>query len=318
MLTLLVTVPMTEPQKETFATIIPDSTITFSSFGKVTPGMVCASDIIIGNIPTNLLKHIESVQWMQLYSSGATGYSQGLPAHTVLTCATGAYGPAVAEHLLALLLSVAKHVPLYRDAQTKREWITPVESFFISGKRVLVVGAGDIGSTFARYVGALGAHVVGIRRTPVGHMEGFEAVHTLDKLDGMLPHADIVAITLPGTDETTHLFDLKRLLLMKRNAILLNVGRGNVIDTNSLEALLREGHLGAVGLDVFEEEPLASSNPLWTAPRLLITPHAAGGLLVGETREKVIALCRENLRRFRDGAPLLNIVDRNTGYKESL
>lgn len=315
MYNVLVTLPLSEEQRDAMRAVVPEWSMTFSSHGRVDAAAVAQAEVIIGNIPIDLVPHARRLLWLQLYSSGATGYTRKIDDDTVLTCATGSYGTAVAEHMLALLLSLSKQIPAYCEAQSNGTWIRPIESTLVHGKRVLIVGTGDIGSTFARYMVAMGAQTVGVKRTLVDQLSGFSEIHTIDELDTVLPSADIVAISLPGTEQTRHLFDRRRLAMMKSDAIVLNVGRGNVINSMDLDATLREGHLAAVGLDVFEEEPLPAEHPLWTAPRLLITPHAAGGLLVGETRKKVFALCMENLRRFCDGEPLVNLVDRKTGYK---
>ncbi|MCD8498931.1 MAG: NAD(P)-binding domain-containing protein [Clostridiales bacterium] len=147
----------------------------------------------------------------------------------------------------------------------------------ITGSTTLVIGLGDIGSQFARRMQALGSTVLGIRRMPAaGKPDYVSSVHGLAELDDLLPLADVVALTLPETPQTVHLINRERLARMKPGAVLLNVGRGNAIETEALCDALVAGHLGGAGLDVTDPEPLPADHRLWSLPNAMITPHVSG------------------------------------------
>ena len=171
---------------------------------------------------------------------------------------------------------------------------------------VLVVGAGDIGTTFAALCKTLGARTVGLKRTVCPPPDGLDEVHALDELDAWLPRADVVALALPQTPETVHIMDRRRLFLMKEGSILLNGGRGSAIDPEGLNQVLSAGRLWGATLDVTEPEPLPADSPLWDQPDLLLTPHVAGGLHLEGTRERIVAIALENLKRYLAGEPLKN------------
>ena len=318
MANLLITFPATDDHKKLFASIVPRWHITYSRIAQVDAPMIGEADAIIGNVPIELLSYARHLKWLQLYSAGTDGYTGDgvLSEGTVLTNATGAYGPAVSEHMLALLLALMKNLPLFRDAQHRAEWVCPLPPVrSIVGSIVLVVGLGDLGGGFARKIHALGGYVIGVRRSETAKPDYVDELYTADDLDGVLPRADVVAITLPGVPSTTGFFSAERISRMKPGALLLNVGRGSVIDTDALCKALVSGQVGGAGLDVFDPEPLPAGHPLWNIPQAMITPHAAGGLLLPSTREAVASICLENLSRFSLGKPLINQVDLATGYK---
>ena len=160
--------------------------------------------------------------------------------------------------------------------------------------------------------------VIGIRRTG-GMLPGFDEMHTLGELDDLLPRADVVAGCLPGTKETAGLLNESRLRRMKPSALLINCGRGSLIDTAALETALQEGRLGGCALDVTEPEPLPGESPLWNMENVILTPHISGASFghVAETEDRIYALAAENLRRYLEGEPLLNRVDFAAGYRRN-
>ena len=313
---ILVLLPVNDRQKAMLRESAPSAAFVFATPQTVTAAEVAAADAIIGNPPAALLQGAAHLQWLQLNSAGADAYLHGaLPAGTVLTNATGAYGLAISEHLLAMLLELMKKLHRYRDNQRQSLWKDegPVHSVY--GSRALVVGLGDIGGEFARRLQALGASVTGVRRSDPQRPPYVDRLVLADELDAVLPEADIVALCLPGTRETTHLLSAERLARMKPGAILLNVGRGSAIDTDALCAALESGHLGGAGLDVTDPEPLPAAHRLWQLPNAVITPHVSGGFHLEETFERIVAISAENLGRFMRGQPLRNQVDKSTGYR---
>lgn len=276
------------------------------------------AQVILGNVPAAMLHGSPALEWLQTNSAGVEAYIRPgvLAGDTLLTNATGAYGLAIAEHMLGMLLELFKKLELYRDAQKSGAWQSQGAVKAVYGSTVLVLGMGDIGGEFAARCKALGAKVIGVRRSPRPCPEYADEVHLLEDLDSLLPQADVVAITLPGTDATRGLMSRERLAKMKEGAVLLNVGRGFIVDTEALCDALERGHLSGAGVDVTDPEPLPPTHRLWNIPTAVVTPHISGFYHLRETHERIVGIFLENLRHFQAGEPLRNLVDFATGYRK--
>ena len=276
------------------------------------------AQVILGNVPAAMLHGSPALEWLQTNSAGVEAYIQPgvLAGDTLLTNATGAYGLAIAEHMLGMLLELFKKLELYRDAQKSGAWQSQGAVKAVYGSTVLVLGMGDIGGEFAARCKALGAKVIGVRRSPRPCPEYADEVHLLEDLDSLLPQADVVAVTLPGTDATRGLMSRERLAKMKEGAVLLNVGRGFIVDTEALCDALERGHLSGAGVDVTDPEPLPPTHRLWNIPSAVVTPHISGFYHLRETHERIVGIFLENLRHFQAGEPLRNLVDFATGYRK--
>lgn len=276
------------------------------------------AQVILGNVPAAMLHGSPALEWLQTNSAGVEAYIQPgvLAGDTLLTNATGAYGLAIAEHMLGMLLELFKKLELYRDAQKSGAWQSQGAVKAVYGSTVLVLGMGDIGGEFAARCKALGAKVIGVRRSPRPCPEYADEVHLLEDLDSLLPQADVVAVTLPGTGATRGLMSRERLAKMKEGAVLLNVGRGFIVDTEALCDALERGHLSGAGVDVTDPEPLPPTHRLWNIPTAVVTPHISGFYHLRETHERIVGIFLENLRRFQAGEPLRNLVDFATGYRK--
>lgn len=276
------------------------------------------AQVILGNVPAAMLHGFPALEWLQTNSAGVEAYIQPgvLAGDTLLTNATGAYGLAIAEHMLGMLLELFKKLELYRDAQKSGAWQSQGAVKAVYGSTVLVLGMGDIGGEFAARCKALGAKVIGVRRSPRPCPEYADEVHLLEDLDSLLPQADVVAVTLPGTDATRGLMSRERLAKMKEGAVLLNVGRGFIVDTEALCDALERGHLSGAGVDVTDPEPLPPTHRLWNIPTAVVTPHISGFYHLRETHERIVGIFLENLRHFQAGEPLRNLVDFATGYRK--
>ena len=270
-------------------------------------------DWIIGAPPPELLPAAKNLEWLQIIFAGADSYLD-LPPEIILTNASGAYDTAVSEHMLAMTLMLARGFNKYARQQEKHLWRRVREIISIEGSTVLILGAGNIGTAYAQKVKALGAKVIGITRRKKIKPECFDEFYTVDELDEVIGRADIVAMILPGGEKTNHFMDAAKLSKLKRGAFLINVGRGNAIDPEALKNFLRNGHLAGVALDVTEPEPLPNDDELWDFDNVIITPHCAGGLYTPQTRNAIVKICAENLRRKISGEPLKNLVDRIAGY----
>ena len=221
-----------------------------------------------------------------------------------LASARGVNARAVAEHAMALILALSRRLPEARDNQAKRVWRGMIGDLAeredeIGGKRLLVVGLGDIGGRLGRLAKAFDMHVIGLRRDPPAGRGAADAVHRMDELNALLPEADFVALTCPLTKETENLIDAQAFGRMSPSAHLVNVARGRVVDEAALVEALAARRIAGAGLDVAADEPLPPASALWGMPHVLITPHTAG-----ETRryeDNVIEILRDNLGRLWRG-----------------
>ncbi len=314
---ILVTLPVRPDQEAQLHKIAPHADFTFAINGKASIEQVHMANIILGSVPPKFLKGAESLEWLQLNSAGTGGYTNGiLKDGVILTNASGSYGLAISEHLLAMAMALQKKLHMYLLNQQNALWQDegPITSMF--GATVLVVGLGDIGGEFAKRCKCLGSHTIGIRRVAREKPDYVDAVYTMEQLDDLLPKADIVALSLPQTKETTHLFSADRFKRMKKGAILLNVGRGSAIDQEALIEALASGQLGGAGLDVTDPEPLPDNHPLWDAENLILTPHVSGGYHLAETQKRLFQLSAGNLKKYLAGEKMDSVVDFETGYRK--
>lgn len=310
MKTLFVT-PVPEEKREWFQ--IDGFEIQFKKTGEVTLDDIKDTEVVIGNLPYALLKDAPALKWVQLDRAGAGDLCQ-LNDSVILTNASGAYGEAISEHMIGCTLAMMKNLYRYYDRQHEHAWDSLGSVHTVSGSTVLSVGMGDIGSAFARKMHALGADVIGIRRSVHEKPDYLKASGTMADLNTYLPQADIVALSLPETAETIHLFDEARLRKMKKGALLINVGRGTAIETGALIKVMEDQYLGGVCLDVTEPEPLPKNSRLWQIPQVYITPHISGRFNASLTYDKVMRILHDNMVHYLKQEPLEHIVDKKAGY----
>ncbi len=320
MKTIVCLLQLTSQEKEKFRSAAEGNPIYFLSRNQLSETesqkLLLQANMIIGNPPPELIRHSPNLELLQLQSAGTNAYLEDvLSPQTFLANATGAYGLAISEYLVGMVFQIYKKLSFYYENQHQKLWKDEGTVRSVFGKTVLVVGAGDIGTEFARRMKALGCHTIGVRRKDLTFCEAFDEMFLIDHLDSLLPRADIVSLSLPSTAQTYHLFDDRRISLMKPEAILLNVGRGDVLDTNALIQALNAERLSAAALDVTDPEPLPKDHPLWNAKNLYLTPHISGGNHLEETTQKIHEICLKNLTAFLHDAPLGNLVDFQTGYK---
>lgn len=315
--TILVVLPAKERHKAALSHAYPGASFIYDT--NPDDGMLAGANAIIGNVPADKALLAPKLKWLQLNSAGADPYliPEFKERGIALTNASGAYGLAISEYLLAGVFALLKRLNQYQALQLAQEWGDLGQVRAVEGSRTLIVGLGDIGSDFGRKMKALGSHVTGIRRSPGEKPQWLDALHDLSALDQLLPAADIVALALPNTPATAGLFNLDRLVKMQPHAILLNVGRGSAVVSEDLCAALNAGTIFGAYLDVTDPEPLPKGHPLWTAKNVIITPHISGQYHLQETFERIIAIACENLSRFAKGEPLLNTVSFSTGYHEA-
>ena len=271
------------------------------------------AEIFVGPIRKELVAKMPKLRFVQLNSAGASSYGW-LPAHVILANAYGAYGDSIAEHMLTTTLMAMKRMPEYLELQKEQDWKLLHEIQRFENSKILSVGMGAIGTSYLKKAAALGAECYGVRRTVHDKPEFVSRLVSTADMDEILPEMDVVALSLPGTAEVKGMFDEKRLRMMKKTAILINVGRGNSVVTEDLLKVMQEGHLKAACLDVMDPEPLPAGHPLWTAPRVYLTPHISGGYRAGVNYEKVVDVMIRNLELVLQGKEPVHIVDRKLGY----
>lgn len=297
---VLVLTRLSDSQKERLEQSIPGTAITYATFKTVSEEQLYEAEIIFGNPPPEKLAKLPNLRLLQLRTAGSDKYDADgiLPPNCNMISASGAYGVAVSEHMLALTLAFCKKLHLYRDNQQQSLWKDEGEVRSLSSMKVLVIGAGDIGTHYARLCKALGSYTIGVKRSGGSPDEAFDEMHTLDELEQLLPKADAVAMALPYTKETNHFMDKHRLGLMKPGALLINGGRGKSVNQEDVLAALHSGHLGGFVTDVCDPEPLPASDPLWQEKNVILTPHIAGLFHLPKTLDLVLELGARNIKRF--------------------
>lgn len=303
--------PVREEEKAAFEAAAPDAVHLYAGRRTATPEQFAQATIVMGWPRAEILAQAPRLRWFHCMWAGTDQYTDAVPPSALMTSSAGTNSQSVAEHMLASLLSLYRKIPQCRDQQRDHAWIDVGDMKSLAGATVLVAGAGHVGSAFAQLCKALGAaRTIGLKRTVGGPVPGFDEVFPMERTDELLPQADVVALVLPHTPSTVRFMDRRRLGLLKDDAVLLSAGRGSVLDQDALAELMRGGKLWGAALDVTEPEPLPADSPLWEVPRLLITPHVAGGMRLEVTRKNCIGLALDNLRRYQTGEPLRNLVAR--------
>lgn len=307
---VLVVIPMAQAQRDRLEQIFPEAEYFYTNSSDVTEEQIRQAKIILGNVPADKIQASANLDWIHLNSAGYDPYVEKgvLGPHTVLTNSSGAYDKAVSEHMFTMLLSLQKKLHLYRDDQKRHVWGDEGEVVSITDTTILILGAGNIGKHFAGLAHALGAHVIGVKRTPGNCPPCMDELHTMEELKELLPKADAVVSFLPSTSETRGLFDKALFMTMKRGSFFLNGGRGDLVVTEDLCDVLESGHLAGAALDVTEPEPLPEDHRLWEIPNAIITPHVSGGYHLPETLHNIVNICLENMRRYVNGDSLHNVV----------
>jgi phosphoglycerate dehydrogenase-like enzyme len=251
-----------------------------------------------------LVARAPSVRW---FASPAAGYENPyfgeLVRKGIRVTTSHASSPSIAEYVIRAVLDAFQGADQWRVAQAEREWRTHDRHREVAGSTWLVIGLGAIGTEVARRARALGATVIGVRRSPTGE-EPVDEVCTPDGLAEVLPRASAVVVCAPATPATHHLVDATFLATMRPRSVLVNVARGDLVDEAALVAALDAGRPGLAVLDVVTEEPLPPESPLWTHPQVVITPHSSGRGL--GRFDRAVDEFVDNLARYRRGGPLRN------------
>jgi phosphoglycerate dehydrogenase-like enzyme len=257
------------------------------------------------------LPSMGNVRWVHCTGAGVDAWLHPteLPRNILLTRTSESFGPYIAEWALARALAVRQRLFSLADSQRRHEWASSIEAGYIRGSRAVVVGTGDVGSHIARLFHALGAHVHGVSRSGKGDPGVFASVSKVLELERTVAGADWLIVTVPLTSETRGLIG-RDVLRACRNAVLINAGRGAVVDEDRIPEALENGWLSGAILDVFTVEPLPASSPLWDDPRVIISPHSSGPTTVDGAIDGFLE-CLEEIERGRLPA---RTVDRDREY----
>jgi phosphoglycerate dehydrogenase-like enzyme len=274
-------------------------------------------EVAAGWFPHDLLARAPRLRWLQEWGAGVDWLLQHPAAVELpftLTNASGVHAIPISEQILAYLLAFARRLPAAVRAQERRVWKAPAraEVFELAGKTMVLIGIGAIGARTATVAHSLGMRVLGIRRNPAGDAPDGATIYGPEALHELLPQADFVVLTVPLSRATQGMIGERELRVMQPSSYLVNIGRGGIIEEQALVRALREGWIAGAALDVFEQEPLPETSPLWEMDNVIITAHYAG--LTPAYDERALAILLDNLRRYREGQPLRNVVDKAAGY----
>jgi phosphoglycerate dehydrogenase-like enzyme len=294
---------------------LPDVEVVLARTRAEVEAHIGTAEAVFGKLPPDLFAAAKRLRWIQCPQAGPdpSFYHPALVASDVLvTNMRGIFNDHIGAHIMAMVLAFARGLPHYWSQQARGEWKVGVPTYHLPERTALILGAGGIGAETARLCAAFGMRVIAIDPRVEAAPPGVNQLLRPEKLTEVLPNGDFVIVTVPETPATRGMFDAAFFARMKRDAVFINIGRGATVKLADLDAALRSGHLRGAGLDVFEQEPLPTEHPLWSAPGMLITPHvAADGPYLDERRAEVFL---DNCRRFHDGRPLRNVVDKANWY----
>lgn len=264
--------------------------------------------------PVDLLERAPKLKWIANMGSGTEQYAALgiLGSHVTLTSSKGVAARSIAEFTLGQLLMMSKRFADRLRYQQAHQW-KRIQHLDLYGKTLGVVGLGEIGSEVARMAKAFGMRVLATRRREGGELPpNVDAMYAVKDLRSMLAQCDAVALTLASTPESRGLIGAEEFAIMKKGALLANVARGDVLDEDALIEALKSGHLGGAALDVFMQEPLQQSSPLWDLPNVIMSPHNAIGM--DDYPGAAFAAFVANLQRYGRGESLQQVVDPAKGY----
>jgi len=278
------------------------------------------ADGFVGNITPEQVRAARKLKWVQVISAGVesvlflSGGNDLRDSNIILTNNKIVQSPEIADHAMAMLLFLSRHLyEFYADKQ-REAWQppNPFPGIELRGKTAVVIGVGGIGTAIATRANAFGMDVIGVDPEDKPSMPFLKMVVKPDRLDEVIPQADVVFISAPHTPQSHKMMGAREFSLMKQDSYFIVVSRGGLYDMNGLVKALDEKRLAGAGVDVTDPEPLPKGHPLWKFDNVIVTPHIAGRS--DHDRERMIDTAKENLKRFVEGKPLINVVDKQKGY----
>ncbi len=277
------------------------------------------ADAFIGNIKPEEVRAGKNLKWVAVMSAGVeqvlfkSGSNDLRDSNIVLTNNKVVQGPEIADHALAMLLTLTRGINTFIANQKQENWQPrPYPGIELRGKTAVVIGVGGIGTQIAVRANAFGMDIIGVDPEDKPFMPFIKKIVKPDQLDEVLPLADVVFISTPDTPKSHKMMGSKQFDLMKNKSYFIAVSRGGIYDMNSLVRSLDSRKLSGAGVDVVDPEPLPKGHALWKFDNAIVTPHIAGRSDMD--RGRMIGTIADNIRRFADGQPLLNVVDKQKGY----
>ncbi|MBU8880379.1 D-2-hydroxyacid dehydrogenase [Bacillus sp. FJAT-29790] len=315
---LIITQNLDQTHIETLKAVIPDWELIIGKDREVWHDHLREAEIIAGwkkEMKEYNLHGESNLRWLQTWSAGVNNLPlEELASREIcVTSANGVHAYPISETIFALMLALTRKIHTYVKNQQTKTWHHSGLKLEMHGKTIGIIGVGAIGKETAKIAKAFGMKVLGIRNS--GNSEDFvDEMYTADQLNNVLPKCDYVAVTLPLTKDTHHLFSTKEFDLMKPSSFFINIGRGGIAVEEELIKALQEGKIAGAGLDVFEKEPLSEDSPLWDLENVIITPHTAGS--TEHYNQRVIEnIFIPNLKNYLNGqSPSINLVDYKKGY----
>jgi phosphoglycerate dehydrogenase-like enzyme len=304
-----------DEQKDIIMDAANGFSITITTHSKITDDMVSKAEIIFGWPRPDELKKAKNLKWLQLPSAGVDGYTDTslyINKDILVTSSSGVYGRAIAEHVFAMILSYNRNLQEYALLKQEKTWNSIHKTRDFYGSTVGIIGFGDIGNEVALRAKALGARVLVLKRKQSKKPDYVDEIYLTEEIDELLRQSDYIVLTLPATEKTKGIISKDRINIMKSDAYLVNIGRGELIDQEALIEALRDNRIGGAGLDVMTPEPLPTDNPLWELTNVIISQHSSG-LSVGNDNRR-INLFIDNLKRYLNNQMLVNIVNFTEGY----
>jgi phosphoglycerate dehydrogenase-like enzyme len=278
------------------------------------------ADAFIGDITSAEVRAATNLKWVQVMSAGVErvlfpkdGSSDLRRSNIILTNNKIVQGPEIADHALAMLLMLSRNLYiLYRNDREENWNPQSFHGIELNGKTAVVVGVGGIGTQIAVRANAFGMKVIGVDPEDKPFMPFLQRVVKPDQFDEVIPQADVVFLSVPDTPKSHKMMGAREFELMKKNSYFIAVSRGAIYEMNGLVKALDEKRLAGAGVDVTDPEPLPKGHALWKFENVIITPHIAGHS--DQSVARMSATICENIRRFVDGKPLVNVVNKEKGY----
>ncbi len=281
---------------------------------------IADADAVVGDVTPEQVRAGKQLKWVQSMSAGVedmlflSGGNDLRDSNIVLTNNRIVQGPEIADHAMAMLLMLSRRLLVYHRNQAHELWESPqpFPGIELRDKTAVVIGVGGIGTQIAVRASAFGMHVIGVDPEDKPFMPFLQKVVTPDRLDEVLPQADVVFISAPHTPKSHKMMGARQFDLMKAHSYFIAVSRGGIYDLDALVQSLRSKRLDGAGVDVTDPEPLPKGHPLWKFENVIITPHVAGRS--DHDRARMAATIKENILRFVQGRTLINVVDKQKGY----
>jgi len=273
------------------------------------------AEIIVGFPKPNDLIKAKNLLWLQTPSAGIQEYADKnlfFNANIMLTNSRGTFGRQIGDHVIGMIIAFNHNFFTYQEQMKEKKWIRYFPTKNIWDSTVLIVGLGDIGTNIAKRAKTLGMYVIAIKRTISEKPEFVDELYTLEEIDSQIPKADYVVLSLASTPKTIKIFNKDRIALMKRDALFINVARGDLVDQTALITALQEKKIAGAGLDATSPEPLETTCELWNMENVFITPHASG--LSSSDSSSVFEIFFHNVKNYIEKESLKNAISFQERY----